>query len=418
MASDKTKIAALEKAEKSICTSVKDKSRDEKSPEYNSLYNKEKCPFLLYARVMIEASSYTMCVNMLKKEGIGLYSIERKTAKKLLVTVKQKELVKSFAILDKMCYNYSVVEEVSMHTIIKAAFNKVALIASLVVFVAIYVFSYGFIWSIDIVGCDTLDPLVVKNLLSQNGISEYVDKSQLDLDAIELYVSSHEQILLSSVSISGTTLVVEVVEVTEFAESPLFSSDNIVSEFDATITKIISYSGTVAVDVGQHVFAGTDLILSSRMNSDGEEIAVDASGIVYGTVTKTLVYDVSLVGAEYERTGQSKTLTSYSLFGLEMGSCDYDGFEFYETETSEGVMCENLFIPLVYSQKTYYELQEVSVSYTLDELVETYKEEAFVEFIMPYGAENYTITVTTTQESDDEYKIYIFLQADLIIGQA
>ncbi len=394
-----------------------DKNPDKESKSKPFFSSDESCPHMFFATIKVQTTSYTMCLNSLKKEQIKLYSIVRESPKILRLTVSQKELVKTFAILDKMCYNYSVLEQNTPKTIFKLALSKVAMIASLIVFIAFYIFSYGFVWSINVVGCDTLDPLIIENILSQNGVEQFSKKSDLDCSNLELLVNSHEQILLSSISISGTTLVIEVVEVTEFTDSPSSSTQNITSEFDATITKIIGYSGTVAVDVGQHVFAGDDLILASRLNTAGEEIATVASGIVYGMVTKTLIYDVTLSQLESVRTGNSYTITSFSMFGATLFEQSYDGFDLYETQTTTTELYDNFFVPITCSQTTYYEKELVSVEYTLQELMDDYSQQAFVEYIMPNQATDYKITTTSKQLDEGIYRIYLFLQAELIIGQ-
>lgn len=372
---------------------------------------------VFYVEIVVEPTSYTYLLNTFASKGIVMYGIKRQNGKKLQFIVAQKDISKTFAILDKMCYNYYVAKKWLVADMLKYTLTKLGLIITSIVFAISYMLSYGYVWRIDITGTDTIEKKVLYDLLQDNGISAYIKKSSVDTLAVETIINSNESILLSSATIIGTSLVISVTEKTEHLELPQGEYSDIVSQYDATITKIVCKSGTTAVTLGQHVFKNATLISASKETASGESKEVLACGTVYGTVTTTIVNDINLLSTMRVDTGRSYKEYSYMVFGNEVFGEAKNPYNYYRAETSTEYLSKNMLLPFMVKTTTYYEQEEQEYILDIDTQVDNLIAENMLSHIYSTNATNYTVVTELKQTADYTYKLYIYLQAEIVIGQ-
>ena len=86
------------------------------------------------------------------------------------------------------------------------------------------------------------------------------------------------------------------------------------SDYDATVTRIIMRSGTATVARG-------DMLANGDVYSTSGELlyTADCDAEIYGKVSVTFSADVSRAAVEYRRTGKSSKKTVFGLFGHSIG---------------------------------------------------------------------------------------------------
>ena len=103
-------------------------------------------------------------------ENIALFAVKEED-KSFTFGVRIKDRLKAVAILENMCYNYTVTDSLSW--IINRFFNKLQLfITGIIVLVLLFV-SNIFVWKIEIIGVDGSKLYVAKETLADNNIFEF-----------------------------------------------------------------------------------------------------------------------------------------------------------------------------------------------------------------------------------------------------
>ncbi|MCL2061797.1 MAG: sporulation protein YqfD [Firmicutes bacterium] len=369
-------------------------------------------------RILIEGFNQTRLLNTLRGEGVACSCIDKLSPAKIYITVAQKDCNKTFAILKKLCYTYTVTASVSPRSFGRYLIAKAALLACIALFTVLYAFSYRFIWRIEITGAEKVETAAIERLLAENGIKRGTAKSGINFTALRSLVNAQDDVLETSVSFSGVTLKIEVTETIDAYTPPPPAVNGIFSRCDAVVTRINAESGTPLVQPGSRVFSGAKLIGAYRISAqDQTEIPVGAVGTVYGTVTFTDSFAFSLNQTVHVRTGKKRRRTEYTLFGLKIGAKERHGFAAYETETREIYAFQNWFIPLKMRQTVYYQVSESRIKYDLAERTQYFTDTATANrSIQAIGGE-LTVQTKLEQISQDGYILHVFTQAEMLIAQ-
>ena len=242
------------------------------------------------------------------------------------------------------------------------------------------------IWKIEIIGNSSLSEETLLEYLKEHAVSYGVEKSRIDNDALELSLrQDFEPIIWSSVYQKGTKLVVCVQEklVTEQKKETGDEVTDLVASCDATISSIITRSGTPLVKAKDVVHKG-DILVSGRqeiLGDDGEvkqyyESAADAD--VYGCVSYP--YEKWLPVEEEIVVKTGKSHNSYDLLigtkelRFPMLYAMFDSYESVEDNTQLQLM-DYFYFPVFLGKTTYYETKYETVSYSYEEIKAKAKEQ-------------------------------------------
>jgi len=378
---------------------------------------KKKFPslFWLGERLEIEGFNQTRLLNEFLEQEIKVLELDKKSASRMTAAVGQKDLQKVFAILDKLGYTYSVVKRVSLKTIGQYLLAKVALAVAVLAAFAAGIYGYGYVWRVEFSGYDRIDPALIERHLAENGFGRGVRKSAHDLDELRLLISSLDQMLEATVEIRGTTLRVDIVETTIYFEPPLPNMNGIFSRFDATVTRIEAESGTPQVDIGARVFKGRELIAAHHIDTQGNLHRTPSRGRVYGRVTFTDSVRFRLTENARVPTGNRATYTRYAIFGMDFRS-PVTEFTDWDSTAAERYVFENLFIPLRMRQTTFTEMHWVERTFSLDERVEYFNNQARHAHMMHIGSADYELTYVVETISETEFILHTFTAAELLLG--
>ncbi len=150
-----------------------------------------------------------------------------------------------------------------MPFIISGYKQRIGLGAGIIASVIIILILSNFIWSVKIVGTNTISDTYLHGVLADNGISVGAYKNGLDVESIERKISLKiPEISWMSINITGNVINVEIKEKSE--KPPIDTGTkpcNIKARRDGVITKIKASNGTTKVLKGSGVAKG-DLLVS------------------------------------------------------------------------------------------------------------------------------------------------------------
>ena len=364
-------------------------------------------------RIAVEGFNQLRLLNALTAGGVAIFDFSRETNAKCDFWVCKKDALKTFAILRELCYTYRVVQERSVKSLFKTVARRAGLLATVVCLTACILFLRGFAWRVEIHGCDAVPQKTIARVLAENGV-KVGGKLSFNAQDAEAAVRRVEGVRLASVRKIGTTVRVEVFESEEVAPPLAGSTTDILSAFDATVTRVVAREGTALVTQGQHILAGTPLIGAYRTGAEGEPIPSRASGIVYGIVTHATSVTVS--EERYELVAAAKRhRTVLRLFGLTVGK---------PLKAGEGVAITarekklNAFLPItvVHQDATVYEKRLVHES--VETLAEKAAKEALLGFVSTVASTGFTEHHTVRSLGGGQFRVNIFIEAETVIGGA
>ncbi len=202
----------------------------------------------------------------------------------------------------------------------------------------------------------------IDDILKQSSIRPFILKDKIDTKALSMQISKEiEEVGFANCYFDGGTLNISVKEV--YVEPDEIDYSRIVADRDCIITRLLVYSGTAVVKIGDVVKAGDTLIEgyidTAPDTEENERIAVPADGIVYAETAYTKSLAISDKVVQGRRTGESYEETQLYVFGKPIGkrkAAKYERYEYTEVETTFGSL-----IPITAVTRTYYELETVEI---------------------------------------------------------
>lgn len=361
-------------------------------------------PFL--SQITVSGRNCAKVLNALKRRGISIRDVKVQE-NAFSFCIAKKDIEKTFAILKKLCYTYTVKECVSAKTVVKTLLKKTPLILALslsLLFIAI--FSTTFL-GIKTDGTKEQEQKVLA-LLEKDGIKIGSNVNDIDLKKFTPLIEKECAVASCSVKKQGNYLVIRFLP-THSEQDKTVKYDSVVSTCDAIVTSVIAQSGTAKVKVGDVVKVGDELISGTVKAQNGEdEIITRASGIVWGKVYYSKSEVISPNATVLVKTGKSKTFTYLSIFARKDQSPPY---KVYTQKREKSIF--NVFFPITYEKVTYEEMQERNVE--LD--IELYAKETLSKLKEDSGLiindEGYEIART----SDGRYLLTTYLVTEKIISK-
>lgn len=312
--------------------------------------------------IRVQTAAPAKLLTLLTREGIATGDAVRIKGGVRFV-VRERYAAKTFAFLESLCYTYSV-EAAGGRAAVRRALLRSGLIAGAAAVFVLYMLFGGCVWRIRIEGNERLSDKAVLEMLASSGVRRGV-KGDFDFAAVERQMRAFDGISECSVDMRGSTLTVTVIEQAEIADPsvPPGRAD-IVSRYDATVTRVVCERGTARVKTGDVVTAGGTLIEGASYTTMGDDYGnpelleeFRAQGEVYGAVVFSRSAAVPAVRTVYTRTGRSRTRTVLRLRGLSIGR-NMSPYASYETAVTEDKLD---FLPVLCRRITYYETQAETV---------------------------------------------------------
>lgn len=365
--------------------------------------------------VYAEGLNQATLLTNLQQDGIAVFDFLRSDARHSVFSVYKKDLRKTFAILDKMCYTYTVGHAHGVLPFLKRLLGRMGIIAGIIVFSVAVALSQNYVWRIEIVGNDAVPEKTIEKALAENNVAVGKKLSGFDSSVVAAAIRAIDGIGLASCEKRGTTVCVKVFESERIAAALPYSDTDIVSGYDATVTRIVTREGTALVSVGQNVFRGTPLIGAYRVAEEGAEPSSSrASGIVYGKVAYTESVVVATEWYEWEPEKTTKH-TRLHLFGLTIGK---------KLPSSPGIVVSesnskcNVFLPIRVSHARITQTTLKKKTASVEELAAKAENEALLAFIRAEAPSGFTSFHTVRELGGGQYEVHIFIEAEVVIGGA
>jgi len=367
-------------------------------------------------RIQVEGFNQMRTLNTLNNEGVVLRDIFRLSPKALNITISKKDGKKTFAFLDKMGYTYKILGESGAKIIFSRVLARIGLFAGIFIFGALAIILSTMVWRIDIGGNETVDSLFIARELQALGVRRGVFRFTIDTDAVTSALRDMEGVAEGTVTVRGTTVFIQVLEEKDFIppEMPEEPSD-VISSFDAEVTRVITERGTPKVGVGSIVQAGETLIRGEILNTAGEVLEeVKARGIVFGRVAFSQTHIFSETEQYFVRTGETRRLTALSIFGLRLGRRAPAGpMVEWEREVSYGRLG---FIRI--EQAVYHEVEERQTEIDVDARMRDLAAAAVLDNVIKAGGGEVDVVTTVADLGNGIRMLNIHIVAEVVLGRA
>ena len=338
----------------------------------------------VYSRLLNELSRVAKFKNVEQKQGF------------LTFEAPKKERGEIIALLDNLCYTHNIVCTKGVLNRLSALLKRTGIVVGIFCAVGIFCLYPHFVFTVEYNGIDQN----VLDVLSQYGVQQGAFLWHFDEDAIEKSLMSLEGISFASVERVGTRVCVRVEH--ELAPDGYTSTlGTRVATKDGVVTRVIVYSGTAEVQVGDEVKVGQTLIGDYYLKGE-DKIPTVASGDVY--VERQVEFERFFPDEYFTQTGESQDVTVVSLF--RQSKTPKSKYQYYTTQVS--VFKNDFLLPFTVYNWTFFEVKKVQN--TLSE--EDMKALAFGEVIDNNRFEKVMEKSVNIERVDGGYKVHIILTVE------
>lgn len=343
-----------------------------------------------YVRIKIWGVSPERFLNLCSNKNLLLWDIS-KDGEVYTMCISLKAFLQLRPIARKTGVRVVVLQKVGLPFLLPGLLKRKIFVAGLIFCVAFWIVSYRFVWDISLEGNYQITQEVFMDFLASQQIHVGMQKSDLDIDALEREIRrAFPEITWTSAKLSGTRLEISVKEndapIVTDTEKPVGGQD-LVSEYAGVITSMIVRSGVPTAKIGDIVEEGT-LLVEGRVPIYNEDstvreymyITADADITVEHSVTYRDTLPTTYIQKVY--TGRAHGRFFVRLGSRELKLPQERPYLVYDTviQGHTPTVLEKLSIPLSWGQYTYREYMNVEHEYTLNQ-AETLLTEKELQFL-------------------------------------
>ena len=258
--------------------------------------------------------------------------------------------------------------------------NRKGILVGLILFFLFLHFLLLFIWKINIIGSDIVDKNLVLKIAKNNNIFVGSIKKNIDAkSAGQNIMSGVPNISWISINLDGCVANINIKDQVNKLESEMSKEGNIVSECDARIVRMETFSGTPLVHVGDVVLKDQLLVGAYEKLKDGNIKNVYAKANILAKVIDEVEEFETFNQNLEEYTGKEKKIFKINLFGK------YLNLNFWQNEEKDWKkeLYENklnlfgLEIPVEFITEKFLETKIVSKVLSKEEAIEKVKNKAY-----------------------------------------
>ncbi|MDE5951304.1 MAG: sporulation protein YqfD, partial [Acetatifactor sp.] len=322
-----------------------------------------------YVRIKIWGVSPERFLNLCSNKNLLLWDIS-KDGEVYTMCISLKAFLQLRPIARKTGVRVVVLQKVGLPFLLPGLLKRKIFVAGLLFCVAFWIVSYRFVWDISLEGNYQITQEVFMDFLASQQIHVGMQKSDLDIDALEREIRrAFPEITWTSAKLSGTRLEISVKEndapIVTDTEKPVGGQD-LVSEYAGVITSMIVRSGVPTAKIGDIVEEGT-LLVEGRVPIYNEDstvreymyITADADITVEHSVTYRDTLPTTYIQKVY--TGRTHGRFFVRLGSRELKLPQERPYLVYDTviQGHTPTVLEKLSIPLSWGQYTYREYMNV-----------------------------------------------------------
>ena len=290
----------------------------------------------VYSRLLNELSRVAKFKNVVHKDGFLQFEASRK---------QREEII---ALLGNLCYTHNIVSTKGVLNGVISVLKRAGLVVGMFCAVGAFLIYPHFVFAVEYNGDSDKK---VQDALSHFGVEQGAFLWQFDEKAVEKHLLSLEGISFASVEKVGTRGCVRVVHQVP-AHTSLDTSGNTIATTDGVVSRIVVYSGTAQVAVGDTVEKGQVLIGDYYLKGE-EQIFAEAKGEVY--VEKQVTFERFFPDEVFVETGEKVTKTVVGLF--RQSKMPKSPYQYYTTKKTESK--NDFLIPFTVCNWTFYEVKAV-----------------------------------------------------------
>ena len=339
----------------------------------------------VYSRILNELSRVAKFKNVVHKEG------------KLTFEAPRKERDEIIALLDNLCYTHNIERTKGTLNTMISVLKRAGLIVGLFCAIGAFLVYPHFVFNVEYNGDSDKK---VQDALTSYSVEQGAFLWHFDEEAIEKHLLSLEGISFASVEKVGTRVCVHVVH--ELPVRPSVSTmGNTIATKGGVVTRIVVYSGTAEVVVGDTVEKGQTLIGDYYLKGE-DKVPTTASGEVY--VERQVVFERFFPDETFVETGVSTTKTVVGLF--RQSKVPKAPYQYYTTKLT--TTKNDFFIPFVVYNWTFYEIKQCANTLGEEEM----KAIAYGEIIEKYQFEKVIDRDVTIERANDGYNVKIIMTVE------
>ena len=328
-----------------------------------------------YVNIKVESYFLERFINICISKKIFLWNIKRKKSSILYANISIKDYKRLKEITKKTKSRVKIESKKGIPFLLhKYRKRKIFLSFFIIVLIGLIVTS-NFIWNIEIVGISKISKEEIIQVLNENGLKIGTNRNKIDTNILINNVRlQRDDIAWIGIRMKGTNAIVEIKEVDKAPEIiDENESCNIVSNKNASITKINVQNGTAATQVGDIVKEGDTLVLGYM---EGKYTGIryvhssaDIEAKVWYSKKEKFYFNQEINVA----TGATEEKYSLNLNNFKINLYKtLSKFQNYDTinESKKLMLFSNFYLPIEIIKTTNYEYEKQNKTYTEEELTE------------------------------------------------
>ncbi len=201
--------------------------------------------------------------------------------------------------------------------------SRMGIIVGVLVFSAVLLILPLYLWKVEVVGCETVNPEEVKKVMCDLGVSPGTFKAGINIPILKQQLMQRmDSIAWVSINLKGSDAIVEIKEKQFSPEKEVQGEpSNIVALYDGKIERLETYRGTPMVSDGEVVTKGQVLISGIVEDLSGGSRFVDAEGKVYAETHRIISQKVSMNRVRAHNVGDEIKRYRVKIFNFEIPIC-------------------------------------------------------------------------------------------------
>lgn len=328
-----------------------------------------------YVNIKVESYFLERFINICISKKIFLWNIKRKKSTILYANISIRDYKRLKEITKKTKSKVKIENKKGLPFILHKYRKRKIFIAFFILILILLIATSDFIWNIEIKSDTDINKEEIIELLNQNGLKIGANKSKIDANLIINKIRlQRDDIAWIGINMKGTNAIVEIKEADKAPE--IINEDeycNIVSNKNASITKINVQNGTAAVSVGDIVKEGDILVLGAMEGKYTGIRYVHSIADIEAKVWYSKKEKFYLNQEIQVPTGNSEKKYSLNISNFKINLFkNISKFENYNTtsQNKKLKLFSNFYLPIEITEITNYEYNNQNIIYTKEELTE------------------------------------------------
>lgn len=338
-----------------------------------------------FVNITVEGFFVERFINNCINNKIFLWGIKRKNSTLLTLNVNIKDFKKIRNISKKTKCKVNINSKKGLPILIHRYRKRKLLIILIIPIVLAIIISSRFIWNIEVVGVENINPEEIISVLGEEGVLIGKRKSSIDSKKVINNIRlKRDDISWMSLDMKGTNIIVTIIEAEK--KPNIINKEeycNIVAQQKGVITKITADNGTAVVKPGDIVEKG-DILIGGYMEGKFTDTRyVHAKGKIEAKVWYTKNIKSDFTREVSKETGNKKDVYSINMNNFKINLYKtLPNFENYDTisETNKIKLFKNFYLPIEINKTTYVEKKTDKITYGKEELKEILINELEKEF--------------------------------------